>query len=554
MNKTPLWLYWLLLLIPALLVAGIGMRLLVHEQERVAQSYDLTLDARLQAVADDLSIAVKELQDQLTRTLLSFSPAVVEAELSALRKSNPVIRNVFVLNGEGMVQLPHPGRPADREEELFLQRYEALFAGRVPWSGDKPVEAGVAAQQLSPSAATRVDFQKLAKKTIPAAEASESVATSGAVSGWLPWFAGNQLFMLGWVRVDSGVVYGLELETTALLSRLIAVCPNHLNAGEVFQLVDGQGQVLHQAGPAEMGQRFREVAIGPLLPHWQLRLAGMENAGDGRVLLVGGLLLSILIAAIVFGGSMLLWQARRSRRDAMQKTSFVSNVSHELKTPLTTIRMYAEMLGEGRITEAGRRRDYLNTIVGESQRLTRLVNNVLDFSRLEQNRQNYRLETFDPSEVIRETISPLSERLESTGLPLSVALIAGRQVRMDRDALRQTLLNLIDNAAKYAAEGRELRIELDEKNGVLQLSVLDRGPGVPPREQERIFERFHRVDDALTAKQPGCGLGLTLARRMMRDLGGDVVYRDRPGGGAEFSIILPSTVATSPCDVPEKDS
>ena len=223
--------------------------------------------------------------------------------------------------------------------------------------------------------------------------------------------------------------------------------------------------------------------------------------------------------------------------DAARKTGFVSNVSHELKTPLTTIRMYAEMLGEGRIKEEEKRQKYLAVIIEQSQRLTRLVNNVLDFSRLEQQRKKYNLETLD---IVAETLMILEEqkpRLEQVDMILEVDLPGSLMVHeMDRDVLQQVLLNLVDNAIKYAAAGGDLTVTYRLPG---ELLVCDRGAGIPRGQRERIFQSFQRLDDSLTTQQAGCGLGLNIARQLLRDLGGDLFYESRPAGGACFVIILP---------------
>ena len=266
-------------------------------------------------------------------------------------------------------------------------------------------------------------------------------------------------------------------------------------------------------------------------------------AGGRAFLLLSGLLVGSFVIAILAGGALLLRAAHRSQLESCQKTTFVSNVSHELKTPLTSIRMYAELLGEGRVAEEGKRQRYLGIIISESQRLTRLINNVLDFSRVEQGRKSYRIEELDPVQTVTGVLDTQAARIAEAGLRVTRRFPAGPlRVLADRDALEQALINLLDNAAKYAAEGKELTLEIIENERHLRIAVGDRGPGVPPAERERIFETFHRLDDSLTRRKPGVGLGLTISRRMLRDLSGDLVCEARDGGGACFAIVLPRGV------------
>jgi signal transduction histidine kinase len=227
-------------------------------------------------------------------------------------------------------------------------------------------------------------------------------------------------------------------------------------------------------------------------------------------------------------------------RDARRKTSFVSNVSHELKTPLTTIRMYAELLDEGRIEEAEKRSRYLQIIVSESQRLTRLVNNVLDFSRLEQKRKHYHLTSLPLAEVLGQVLDGQAMRLSQAGVELTYhPPNQTLTVKADRDALEQVFLNLVDNAIKYAADGGKLVVELQPKDKTVHALFMDSGPGIPTSQQKRIFQQFERVNNNLTCNQPGCGLGLSIARKLLQDMDGSLHYRQREGGGACFIVKLP---------------
>ncbi len=281
-----------------------------------------------------------------------------------------------------------------------------------------------------------------------------------------------------------------------------------------------------------------------VLPGWEVegflsegsvRLSGSVFFGLSAVL-AGG-----LVAAILAGGALLMRQARRSEEEAAQKTSFVANVSHEFKTPLTTIRLYSELLEQGRVADAEKRSDYLRTIGRETQRLSRLVNNVLDFSRLEQGMKRFDRVEFDLTATLMHVLDIQKPRLAEAGLALRQTLPeAAVRVMSDRDAFEQILLNLLDNACKYGASGGEVSVSLAARShGGAEVRVADHGPGVPAAHRGRIFEKFHRVDDTLTADKGGAGLGLSIARQLARGLGGDLCYADHTGGGAEFILELP---------------
>lgn len=374
--------------------------------------------------------------------------------------------------------------------------------------------------------------------------------------GWLPLKVDGRLHLLGWVQ-PAGVsrVRGIELEMAALISRLGGALPAEIFGEEGYALRDDQGRVMHQAGA--VGRAAAPAITVPLareqLPGWDVVAYMPSLSGDsgenGGFFLISSLLVGIFVAAIVAGGSLLLRQARRSEAEAAQKTSFVANVSHEFKTPLTTIRLYSELLEQGRVRDAAQSGEYLRTIGRETQRLARLVGNALDFSRLEQGRKKYAQEKLDLRTELERLLDTQAPRLAEAGLVLIRDLPAEPlPVTSDRDALEQILLNLLDNAAKYGADGGEVRVELAARPtrstgsgqaGGAEVRVLDRGPGVPAEHRERIFDKFHRVDDTLTAEKTGAGLGLSIARQLARGLGGELRHVPRAGGGAGFILELP---------------
>jgi signal transduction histidine kinase len=256
-----------------------------------------------------------------------------------------------------------------------------------------------------------------------------------------------------------------------------------------------------------------------------------------------GLLIAMLLAAIGAGGWLIVADLNRQLALVRQKTDFVSNVSHELKTPLTSIRMFSELLAEGRVVEPEKRQSYLNIITAEASRLTRLINNVLDFSRMERGEKKYNFQKCDLVDLVRETVETYRPHLESNGFrvqatwPESAVMING-----DRDALAQVVVNLLSNAEKYSHGQKEIAVEVGSVQEPLphvEVRIMDRGTGVPRGCEERIFEQFYRAHDSLSSGIQGSGLGLTLARQIARAHGGDVVFRSRESGGSCFTLRLP---------------
>jgi len=220
----------------------------------------------------------------------------------------------------------------------------------------------------------------------------------------------------------------------------------------------------------------------------------------------------------------------------------VSNVSHELKTPLTSIRLFSEMLAQDTVQDESKRRHFLSIITTETARLTRLINNVLDFSRLERGEKKYHFEPFDVVALVRETVESYRPQLESGGFILKLQLSPDpAEITGDRDALAQVLVNLLSNAEKYSGERKEIEVRCETRAGGVEVKVLDRGWAVPAGCEERIFEQFYRAHDSLASGIQGCGLGLTLARQIARAHGGEVTYESRPEGGSCFTLKLPAT-------------
>ena len=561
--------YWVLLFLPTLVIVVAAFRLLRYEQARIDGSFQAAHLDRARSAAQGLKQTVRTVQDTLLVALKGLEPEAVDIILPVWVNQNPLVRNVYIWSLNKGLRYPPPGPAATREERRFVKRYETLFDGRHPWLPVKKHQQeegiGTPASSFLTSRKRKTDFGQgssprtgreslvdLARSGTPLSrEAMLSKSTTAAFEGgWMPWFTDNRLYIIGWVRpTDRDLVWGVELELTTLLSRLIIDFPQESSNAAVYVLRDGTGRIMHQTSGKALDENTAPdltVSLSPTLPHWQVAVyfdGGVNGPATGRgFIIVSGLLVLIVIAAILFGGLLLYREAERNRRDAQRKTTFVANVSHELKTPLTSIRMYAELLREGRVKSEEKRGSYLQVIVDESRRLARLVNNLLDFGRLEQGRKKYRIEALDLTGFINEFEMTHRLRIGKEGLVLTVQLPDEKiRVNTDRDVLEQVLLNLVDNALKYAGGGKELIIKLDPVDNGWQLRVLDRGPGIPPEDHRRIFEKFYRVNDSLTADHPGSGLGLSIAQRLMRDIGGDLQYEPRQGGGSCFKVIIPRT-------------
>jgi len=232
---------------------------------------------------------------------------------------------------------------------------------------------------------------------------------------------------------------------------------------------------------------------------------------------------------------------------AEMKANFVADVSHELKTPLALIRMFGETLQSGRVLSEEKRQEYYSIIARESTRLTDLIENILDFARIEAGRKDYVLEPTDVGGVVRETYEAYSEHLEHNGFEHHISIEPSLpEVNADRGAITQAVINLINNAIKYSREERYLAIDVTsdtrrDRRGVL-ISVHDRGIGIRPEDRARLFEGFFRSADGRVRERGGTGLGLALVKHIVDGHGGSLDVESRLVRGSTFRIFLPAVL------------
>lgn len=249
----------------------------------------------------------------------------------------------------------------------------------------------------------------------------------------------------------------------------------------------------------------------------------------------------LLILSVTSLGAYFLWRdVRREVQMAEMRSQFVSSVSHELKTPLTAIRMFAETIRVGRAKDSKVQEEYLDTIVNESQRLTRLLNNVLDFSKLEKGKRIYRLQKTSVPEVVQASCRAMDYPLKQQDYTLHVQMEDNLpDVIADRDALEQAILNLLHNAMKYSGESREINLKSKKEGHYIIIQVQDKGIGIEPREQSKIFEKFYRIPSLENKRLPGTGLGLAIVAAFVKAHGGRLKVESTPGEGSTFTMFLP---------------
>jgi len=247
----------------------------------------------------------------------------------------------------------------------------------------------------------------------------------------------------------------------------------------------------------------------------------------------------LVIGLLSLGVFLLLRDTRRELEMARVRSEFVSSVSHELKTPLTTIRMYAETLRLRRQDDATREA-YLDTIISESERLTRLMNNVLDFSRIESGTRHYAMQRVAVQNVVQSTLNLFKSILDDQSVALTTSIQeTPLLVDADADALEQAMLNLLSNAVKYSPETKEVAVDVRGESGRAIIAVSDSGMGISEEARARLFEPYFRAEDAQQAGIAGTGLGLSIVRHAAEAHGGTVSVQSEPGRGSTFTLSLP---------------
>lgn len=289
------------------------------------------------------------------------------------------------------------------------------------------------------------------------------------------------------------------------------------------------------AGAYPLGPDLRGLYAVPDGPADGSPLAGLS---PGRPFYLLTMIAVILFAGL---GGYLLWRDVRRELDLAEiRSQFAASVSHELKTPLTSIRMFAETVRLGRVKDEAARDEYLDTIINESERLSRLLNNVLDVSKIEQGKKLYRPRPQALGPILRAAVRTMDYPLRQQDFSLALAIDDDLpDVRVDADALEQAVLNLIGNAIKYSGSSREIGLELGREGSWAVVRVTDRGVGIPPGERQRIFEKFYRVPSPENRQVPGTGLGLALVAHFAREHGGRIEVDSEPGRGSTFALYLP---------------
>jgi two-component system, OmpR family, phosphate regulon sensor histidine kinase PhoR len=357
------------------------------------------------------------------------------------------------------------------------------------------------------------------------------------------WDGKPQLFSF-MKRVSGSRTFYVVIEDD-LVHLVIKVFPQFFAGSpkRLYQVVDERGELRYGTPFIDVvGEPVQESRFVSTVDGWVLRVTQRKATDPGleRRRLIDSLLIGGAVTVILAGLTFLGLAIRRERRLNELKSEFISNVSHELKTPLSIISMFGELLAEGRTKSADQAHEYAEIIWRESVRLGRLIDNVLDFAKIERGMGVYEFTEAELGDVIDRVVELSSRRVAAADMTLEAEVEPDLPaLQIDVSALTLAVLNLIDNAIKYASEGKRIALAVRRVGERIVVTVRDWGPGIAAEEHEKIFDRFYRARAIRLKPIRGSGIGLALVQHIARAHSGDAAVTSAPGQGATFRIWLP---------------
>lgn len=345
----------------------------------------------------------------------------------------------------------------------------------------------------------------------------------------------------------AGVLLNERFVRDDLIARTISkTAPSHIdpNASMAMAITisDDNGQILFSNAPAQ-NDYLLESSFDRPFSNWKagvgLKNTNLEDLARSSFLHSAGA--TVLVLLVLLGGIALTIRATdREARLAQAKSNFVANVSHELKTPLSLLSLFSEILELGRVKNEEKKIEYYRIIRHESRRLNKMIDNILDFSKIEAGRKTYNFAEGDMTEVIEGVVSSYRYQISNSGFDVQTNMQPDSPpVLIDRDAMAQAISNLLDNAMKYSREVKQISITAETVRSNLSIEIADRGIGIPRAEQAKIFEKFYRVGNGLVHDVKGSGLGLSLVKHIIEAHKGTISVESDVGKGSVFRILLP---------------
>ncbi|GGK78352.1 sensor histidine kinase [Amphritea balenae] len=579
MKRKTLILLILIIVLPMMLLAWFGVRMQQDQQQVVAYQFKNLVDSRLQGIDQQFQnhfFALQQLFIPQAAQLQQQTAGQYQAhDIRQFIKRSAFVQQVFVISDAGERLFPPTDQSLNQQERTFVELTRKLLESperfTMPVADPQQVSAATAKQPFDPSTESESIFS--ARLSAPAAQESlyssaDQTQRSLPAHGWIAWYAETGLRHIFWVQDSAGNTVGFALNSARLLSDLINLLPDSsvlpdagISAAEI-QLINNRGEINYSWGDlSAVDEQMQPQQVLPLshpLASWRLSYFGT----DPQPLTSGWIGLAALILLLTAGLSVLAYLLYRDHsrelRLAEQRVNFVNQVSHELKTPLTNVRLYTEMLEQELDEEEIVAQRYLNVIGSEAGRLSRLIENVLSFSRSKREDVSVRYQKGVVDDCVNQVVELFTPVLSARHLTMRFTGQADHLCQFDGEALEQILNNLLSNCEKYAADGKFVDIYSWQKktpDGLYSyIRISDFGPGVSALEADKLFEPFYRGSDKLTEGVSGTGIGLGLARDLARAHQGDLVVEEHSvtdsTAGASFLLTLLTPLA----DVAEVNS
>lgn len=580
MKSRSLILIILIVLLPTGLLTWFGVRVARDEATMTKQRFRSVMEQRLQDVN-----RLIERQFSDTERRLQVVTGIDVYSVPDLRervRSTPEVTQIFVLTPKGKLLYPNPASALNGTEQSFLKQASTMLtdhdlqnavalaeasrgSGDFAAAGPAPEFSQPGSRLVAESARPESSAEQSAAFSdtteTPDAASSEKMVASPtdtpppsnggdtlfiSSSGWFVWYWDQGLNLVYWQRRPSGHLVGAALERSRWISDVISVLPETArpepSSDQVitsFRVVNAASETVYEWGPDvdAATEPFSEIAVVAPLAAWRLQCfvpRGQLLNGTGRSAI---LTLATGLTAFTMTLFVLAWllyrDYARDIREAMQQVSFVNQVSHELKTPLTNIRMYAELLERdldaADLEVTARPRQRLAVISSEAQRLSRLIGNVLTFARQKRRTLEAHPCKTNPLVLVRQIVDRFAPSLTEQGIEATVEGRDERVLRLDPDFVEQILGNLINNVERYAASGKSLLVRCSATDSAVTIDVIDQGPGIPFGERVNVFRPFSRLSNDLRAST-GTGIGLSIARELARLHRGDLRLMNSASG------------------------
>lgn len=446
--------------------------------------------------------------------------------------NSPYLLQTYWMNKEGILKYPTLHSSNNRSEADFLIKTMNL------WQNNNFVDQ---TKNVKPS---EYEINQWGNTQQIAQTMQTSTATLN-FDGFVSWYGGKGLMIIYWQQLENGDFIGAELNLSYVKAKIITGLPSQLNESITYQLIDEKQNLIHEWGVVKIDKDSKELIKEYFaFPFSSWTLLTFGEAPKGLQLLNSNykttLITNILIICLVLFlcGSLAYFLMIKEMKDLQKKMNFITEVSHELKTPLTNIRLYAELLERKVFSDDEKSKSYIQILLQETQRLSRMIHNVLTYRKLNSKSNNINTNTFSLNELAEKCLQSFLPILESKGFIIEKKFELNKNVVCDMDSFEQILSNLINNAEKYANEGKYLCIRTFEENSFAVLECIDHGRPLTKALAEKIFLPFFRAHKDLSHGAGGTGVGLTISRELAI-LNGGKLYCIPFASGNIFRLQLP---------------